>query len=157
MLLSIALQGFISQSRLLSILQFYSLKDVVSFQMVFLRNTRWRDSRNCTKPRGRCFLYLPTRRIWCYDCMWQSTMSCSMVPFFLCWNHKRAYRTLVLPWVPTEGWPGVGLQWKQEGGTGKLKVFFKLILWNSVFVQILNYVFKLHLLTLNPHLLACRI
>ena len=26
----------------------------------------------------------------------QSTMSSSMVPFFLRWNHKRAYRTLVL-------------------------------------------------------------
>ena len=37
---------------------------------------------------------------------------------------------------------GVGLQWKQDGGTGKLNVFFKPILWNSVFVQILKYIFK---------------
>ena len=59
---------------------------------------------------SRCFLYLPTKIIRCYDCMWQSTMSSSMVPFFLRWNHKRAYRTLVLRWVPTEGLPGVGLQ-----------------------------------------------
>jgi len=157
MLLSITLQGFIFQSWLLLILQFYSLKEVMSFQTFFLRNTRWRNFRNCTKPRGIFFLYLSTRRIWCYDCMWQSTMSSSMVPFFLCWNHKRAYRTLVLWWVATEGRPGVGLQWKQEGGTWKLNVFFKPILWNSVFVQILNYIFKLHLPTLNHLLLACRI
>ena len=39
---------------------------------------------------------------------------------FLRWNHNRAYRTLVF-----DGWPGVGLQWKQEGETGKLNVFFK--------------------------------
>ena len=71
---------------------------------------------------------------------------------FLRWNHKRTYRTLVF-----DGWPGVGLQWKQEGETGKLNVFFKPILSNSVFVQILKYIFKLHLLTLNPLLLACRV
>ena len=64
--------------------------------------------------------------------MWQSTMYSSMVPFFLRWNHERAYRTLVLRWVPSEGWPGVGLQWKQQGGTGKLNVFFKPILRKCV-------------------------
>ena len=55
-----------------------------------------------------------------------------MVPFFLRWNHERAYRTLVLRWVLSEGWPGEGLQWKQQGGTGKLNVFFKPILWKCV-------------------------
>ena len=45
----------------------------------------------------------------------------------------------------------------EEGETGKLNVFFKPTLWNSVFVQILKYIFKLHSLTLNPLLLACRI
>ena len=37
-----------------------------------------------------------------------------------------------------------------------IKVVFKLILWNSVLVQILIYIFNLHLLTFNPLLLACR-
>ena len=37
-----------------------------------------------------------------------------------------------------------------------MKVVFKLILWNSVFVQILIYINNLHLLTFNPLLLACR-
>ena len=37
-----------------------------------------------------------------------------------------------------------------------MKVLFKLILWNSVLVQILIYIFNLHLLTFNPLLLACR-
>ena len=36
-------------------------------------------------------------------------------------------------------------------------VFFKLILWNGVFYQILIYIFKLYLLTFNALLLAVRI
>ena len=155
MLLSTALQGLISQTHNLFILQFYSLTEVLSFQKFFLRNTRWSDSRNCTKPRGGCFLYLETRRIRCCHSMWQCTRSSSS--FFLRWNQKKAYRTLVLQWVSTEGWPGVRLQRKHEGGTGKLKVFFKPILWNSVFAQILKYILKLHLWTLNPCLISCRI
>ena len=82
--------------------------------------------------------------------MWQSTMYSSMVPFFLRWNHERAYRTLVLRWVPSEGWPGVGLQWKQQVGTGKLNVFFKPILWKCVCSN-----FEIHNILYHLKIIVC--